>query len=182
MSSFFISSLETERDDYLSYSNNIIKAEKIIKKEGGTGHHMIWHVVYIGFGFLNNPYKIEYYDSVAIAKAKLIQPNVVLFTNQYESLLKNEVINILKTDPGFVAKTIFAKSGVVILFLLVFSNIGIIYIFKSLRNLTFTIPIIVCLIFNFSFPLLAYPWMNFSLGTICTVVVWSVISMDLVRK
>ena len=171
ISSLFITSVKRERDEYLN-SINAAKAENFVKG------HTLWHSVYLGLGFLNNTYKIEYNDNCGFIKAESIQPNIVYYSTEYENLMKKEVINLLKTDPWFIIKNILSKFGVVVFYLLIFSNIGIIYIFKALRNLTFNIPIWICLIFNLSFPLITMPFPSYLIGAVCTVVISSIISMD----
>ena len=171
VSSLFITSVKKERDDYLN-SIDAVKTEDFVKG------HVFWHQIYIGFGFLNNPYKIEYNDNCGFMRAKLLQPNVVPFSNEYENLMKNEVIILLKTDPWFIVKSIFSKLGVIIFYLLVFSNIGVIYIIRAFKNLTFNIPMLICLIFNLSFPLVTVPFPSYLIGAVCVVIILSVISMD----
>ena len=172
ITNLFFASLKSDRDDYLN-SINAVKAENFVKG------HSFWHTVYLGLGYLNNPYKIEYSDNCGFMRAKLFQPNIVYYSNEYENLMKNEVINLLKMDPWFITKTIISKLGVVIFYLLIFSNIGIIYIFKSFKNLTFNIPILICLMFNLIFPLLTMPFPSYLMGAVCTVMILSVISMDI---
>jgi ABC-type multidrug transport system fused ATPase/permease subunit len=172
ISNLFIASLKKEKTNYL----NSINATKV---ENFVDGHVFWHTAYIGLGFLNNHYKIEYNDNCGFARAKLLQPNVIYLSNEYENLLKNEVINLLKTDPWFIAKTILSKFGVIMFYLLIFSNIGLIYIFNAFKSLTFNIPVLICLIFNLSFPLIAMPFPSYLMGTVCSVIILSIISMDI---
>lgn len=88
--------------------------------------HVFWHNVYIGLGFLNNEYGIKYDDSVAAAKVASIDPSIIYCSREYEETLRTQVLKILKTDVGFIIKTLFAKLGIMLFFLLKYANIGLI--------------------------------------------------------
>lgn len=90
-----------------------------------VAEHPLWHSVYIGFGFLNNSHGITYSDEVAIAKVQSVAPGTVYLSKEYETILKQEVFGLARTDAGFFLRTIAAKLGVVFMYLLIFSNLGL---------------------------------------------------------
>ncbi|MBI4022812.1 hypothetical protein HY375_01460 [Candidatus Berkelbacteria bacterium] len=91
--------------------------------------HPIWHNLYIGFGYLAppfNPFGITYSDTVADQAARSVNPDVDYVSAEYEAILKQQVFEILRTEPRFFFDTIFAKLGIVFFFLLKFANLGLV--------------------------------------------------------
>lgn len=164
-----INSLKHERDSFLTNAG--------IRTENFIDGHVFWHSVYLGFGFLNNNYGIQYNDDFAYSLAKRIKPDIVLHSEEYENLIKAEVIKLVKNDPWFIIKTMAAKFGVVLFYLLLFSNIGIYYIIKSLKNYKFSIPITLALIFNLSFPILVMPFPGYMIGSVAIIMIFSILSL-----
>ena len=81
-------------------------------------NHVFWHTVYLGLGAhpeSESKYGIDYYDDnigfeAALERAPLdgiAKEDVMMYSELYEMLLKNEVKNILTQDPLFVFKTFF---------------------------------------------------------------------------
>jgi hypothetical protein len=74
-------------------------------------HHVIWHNMYIGLGYLPNKYGLRWDDTVGFEHAKRANPNVVFLSKDYDRSLRHLYIHILKTDPAFVAKNIVYKAA-----------------------------------------------------------------------
>ncbi len=89
--------------------------------------HPFWHSIYIGFGYLINEHGIRYDDEVAARKVREISPKAGYVSAEYERILRGETFRLALRHPLFVLRTIFAKAGVLFLFLLVFANIGFLF-------------------------------------------------------
>jgi len=104
--------------------------------------HPGWHSIYIGFGYLEkNPYGIRYKDDVAIERVRQIDPSVFRSerawdTNwdRYETIIRAEVFQLFLAQPVFFVKTIFAKIGALIPYLLVLANVGLVLAFLRRPN------------------------------------------------
>ncbi len=112
------------------YFQHLIKSRNQFLKENVAGYtpvparHPLWHSVYLGLGFLNNEYVREGIDDYAFQKARSVKPEVILYSHEYESILRNEVFKIIKSHPYFFMRTIFTKLGVLFMYFLLIANIG----------------------------------------------------------
>lgn len=113
-----MSRLSHERDSYL-------RAE-VSGYSGALGHHAIWHNVYIGLGFLSNPYIPGYCDQAAISVVEAAAPGTTYMSSAYESVLRTKVLELLKLHPKFVLYSLFSKAGVSLLVVMLAGNIGLI--------------------------------------------------------
>lgn len=86
--------------------------------------HVFWHSTYLGLGFLQNEYGIYYGDSCGLEKVQMIDPKVVYCSTHYNQLLKKETLDFCKQHPHFVLRTLFAKSGILFYYFLLFANLG----------------------------------------------------------
>lgn len=77
-------------------------------------NHVIWHPLYIGLGYFSDG-TIKYEDSFSIEKAKSINPNVVLYSTEYESILKREYFNYVHNKTMIAFSNYFLKFLVCIL-------------------------------------------------------------------
>ena len=74
--------------------------------------HPFWHPAYLGLGYLPNKWGIRWSDSVGLAAARRVDPNVVYLTPHYEHILRHLYFSILRTDPGYVARVYSTKIAV----------------------------------------------------------------------
>lgn len=86
--------------------------------------HPFWHTIYASFGFCKNDLGIYFSDRCVADVVSKINPNVLNGTNEYESIVKNEIFKLIKDQPLFVCTTLFAKFGVCFLLFLICANIG----------------------------------------------------------
>ncbi|MBN1549183.1 hypothetical protein JW872_00820 [Candidatus Babeliales bacterium] len=89
------------------------------------GAHVFWHQVYLGFGFLQNDYNIQYDDHVADMKVQSICPNTPYPCKKSERLLREEVFKLILEHPIFALYTYSAKVGILLLLLFLFANVGL---------------------------------------------------------
>jgi hypothetical protein len=75
-----------------------------------TQQHPLWHSIYIGLGYLPNSYGLEYRDEIGFAAAEKVSPGVVMYSAEYESILKTKSIQFVKDHPGFFVKTLIIKA------------------------------------------------------------------------
>lgn len=104
-----------ERDEFLAASGvqaNAVRA------------HPTWHSIYIGLGYIDNPFGIEYRDENAAAKVASIDPDVEYVSAEYDAILKMETIDIATNYPSFILELLAAKAGVVLLYAAIFGNVG----------------------------------------------------------
>ncbi len=78
--------------------------------------HNVWHNAYLGFGFLHSSQKIQWNDRFARDFVRKKDPNIVPFSNEYNSVLKSEILRLIRYHPFFVLRTYFAKFGVMFFF------------------------------------------------------------------
>jgi len=71
--------------------------------------HPFWHPVYLGLGYLPNPYGIHWEDSVAIEAVQREDPSAGYLTNRYEASLQRQYLAIVQRDPAFVLTTYVVK-------------------------------------------------------------------------
>ena len=95
--------------------------------------HVLWHSVYIGFGYLNNDFGLTYHDQVAAAKVASIDPTVPYCSAEYERILKRATFQFVRAHPAFALDTLAAKAGVLLFFLIRYANIGLIAAWRSRR-------------------------------------------------
>ncbi|SRR5579884_61108 len=88
--------------------------------------HLLWHTVYVGLGYLSNPYVHGWKDTLAADYVQSVNPAVIYGSREYEAILKKRVLYILKKDPKFIFYTVTAKLGTLIIFVLFFMNTSLI--------------------------------------------------------
>jgi len=167
---FYFEQLLDRADLYLK--NKSYASEKY------SGRHPFWHSVYIGFGFLNNEYVATYKDEVAIEKVRSISPKTAFLSHEYERILRNEVALLIKEHPLFVARTLFAKIGVVSLYFIVFANIALVAAGLNKREWRLEIAFFCALTFNSLFGLLVIPDTHYLLGFISFTTLYGLVSIN----
>ncbi len=114
---------------YFMYANH--RYEKFVKAHAPDHtdihqFHGFWHPALGGLGYLNNEYGLSYLDG-AIAK-KVAERNASWTREsspEYERVAKAEYMDIVRKNPWFVITTYAAKSGVLLFYLILFANIGL---------------------------------------------------------
>ena len=162
---------------YHSYTKFV--EQHIPEKKAGLKNHVFWHSVYLGFSFLrNDALGIKWDDAYAEDKVASMAPEVLPGSEEYESILKNEVISLLKNELHFVLKTIFAKLGVLFMYLLFFAHVGLIaaYLYpkKYIEELTFWLALFV----SSWFGILVLPYQAYILGFIAFAVLYGIVSIN----
>jgi hypothetical protein len=150
-----------------------------------SGGHTIWHPLYLGLAFIENPYGIIWEDQNAFDKINSVNPGLKLNTYSIESerILKSEYLKILKNDFGFVVRCYFRKFIYVVLFLLLFFNYGLVLLFRAGISFRFLIPFFITICF-YSLPgVLVWPIPHYFIGAIHLVVILFIcLSADILMK
>jgi hypothetical protein len=136
--------------------------------------HPYWHAMYLGLAYIkDNKYGIVCEDWYAFRKAYLIDPTLdfkfkywAVISSRYEEIIKNLYFDILENDPVFVMKTYFLKSIEILLYILIFFNIGIILLFLVKPGYKKYVPFLLGVAF-YSIPgILFLPQLRFILGAL----------------
>ncbi len=144
--------------------------------------HVLWHNVYAGFGFLRNDFGIESRDELVYAHARLIDPNVVCPSAYYDTVVRGMVFDLIKKHPQFVLQTWFAKFGVILYYLLLFANIGLLLALMYRKQWQIDFMFFVALAFSSIFGFIALPGRFYLLGMLAFAVLYCIVSVDYAVK
>lgn len=162
---------------YISYAQQHLPGEKI-----GESQHPLWHPLYLGFGFLNNPFGIQFDDSVAHKKVMTVDPTISA-TDPYpsptsEKILRTEVLSLFKQHPIFVIHTIFAKLGILLFYFLLFANFGVIATFFYPLSWQILLAFFIALCFNSLFIIITMPFFSYMLGFFACSTLFGIASLN----
>lgn len=168
----------------MRYFDGLIKQRDVYLEEYQAGYkkvpaqHPFWHSIYIGFGFLNNKYGITYDDNVGYEKVRSISPDAAIYSQEYEAILKKEVFNLIRRHPFFAIKTGCAKMGVIVFYLLVFANIGLIAAVRYPKPWPLELAFWIALAFNALFGILIMPRAGYLSGFCAFATLYGVVSIN----
>lgn len=132
-------------------------------------HHPIWHCIYLGLAFQkDNPYGITFEDGVSVEKARSIRPDVKMFSSEHYSIIKDEFLKILMSDPIFVLKVMLMKCLYLAFMFVKYANFGLIFAFYVRPSWKFILPFLITISFYALPGVLVLPERHFVLGMICT--------------
>ena len=140
--------------------------------------HVVWHSIYIGLGFLDNPYGIKYLDEIGRDKAASIDPDVAFCSADYERIIRGEVFRIARAHRGFVLETLFAKAGVLLMYLLLFANIGLLAARRIPAPRWLNAAFFTGMAFSALPGLLVMPDLSYVLGYAALAVLYGVVSVN----
>ena len=161
--------------NYVHYCQEYLPHHTIANKG-----HVFWHQVYIGFGFLNllNKDNISYSDMCAASKVQSIDPSVLYCSKEYESILKQEVLSLIKHNITFAVFTICAKMGILLFFIIIFSNIGLYVAWLYRKPWNIELAFLCAVLFSFMAPLLTVPILRNALGLVTFSILYSILSIN----
>lgn len=143
--------------------------------------HPFWHQAYLGFGFLKwmNDDNIRYEDRHGQETVERCDPHITsLQTTAYEAILKEKTLLLFKKQPLFVCFTLFAKIGAMLLFFLIFANIGIGAALLFPKPWYLELAFFLGLATNAIFPLITMPFLSYSLGFIAFATLYGLMSIN----
>ena len=130
-----------------------------------------YHSFYSGLAFTNNYYVRDFRDNDTAKMLRAKNKNYTIFhTKQNHQIAKEEIIRIIKEDLNFFVRNIFAKFGVILLWFLVYCNIGILYFYANKVRMVEKISFLAITMFYSLFPIIAIPTSFYMMGiySICT--------------
>ena len=139
--------------------------------------HPLWHSVYCGLGYLQNGYGFQWYDGTAIERVRRDAPEAAFCSKEYEATLRTAVFDLYRTDSAFVVRTVFAKVGMLLFFLLRYASLGIVCLglLKGRRNLQ--VAFVVAIAFESLFSIIALPAGGYVLGFCSMAILAAVMSL-----
>ena len=145
-----------------------------------TSRHLFWATLYAGFGFLKylNVDNISFEDSCVADRVQQKRPDVSpLQTIEFEKVVKQEVMDLIKNQHFFVLVTLFAKLGVLFFYLLKYANLGFLALFFVRRIWWHELAWVFCLGLSALFPLMTLPQSNYTLSFITCSTLFGMINL-----
>ena len=149
-----------------------------------SGFRILWHNAYYSLGYLWNNFGFsgwpghEPSDWYSLAKALSIRPDVVIFSREYEDILKYAYFEFVKEHPLFFLQTIFTKFGVLLMYIFMFTNIGLILSMYYPQGIKFNLLFLIAICFNMLFGILAMPSYTHILGLFAFSTLFNIYSID----
>jgi len=141
------------------------------------GVHPFWHPVYLGFSYLTNPYVPKYLDEIAVQKVCSVSQSAAFVSPEYEDILKGEVYSLTRQHPGFIFRTIIAKTIVVVLFLAVYANFGLLAAVFYPKNWPVEVAFWSGLALSSLYGILVMPLFVYLLGFITLAIIYGITSI-----
>jgi hypothetical protein len=139
--------------------------------------HVFWHSAYIGLGYSRNPYVPAYQDEVGFAAARAVDPSVVVYSTEYESILREKFFRIARDHPLFFAENLAVKATVVLLIILACANVGLLAAWKYPSEWPVQAAFWLAMGFNSLFGILVVPKLNYLLGVVSFAVLYGIFSI-----
>ncbi len=162
--------LKTNRDRFLN--------QQFAYKEI-TSKHPTWHSVYLGLTYLSNKHVEANDDIIADKAAKIVNPNVVYCSDEYDQILKNQVFSIIKKDPLFILKTVAVKAIVLCVMVSIYANFGLLYSFFVKRSIIDLLPFLGAACFYALPGILVFPSRRYVLGMVSISIVFGIYMIGL---
>ena len=150
-----------------------------------SGKRIMWHNIYYSLGYLNNSYgQVDGFEShepsdVYSAKRALeINPYVKKWSSEYEDILRKETFSFIADHKLFFMKTILVKIGVMLVYIGLFMNIGLVMLFYYRTDVKFHLLFLSGITFNMIFGLLTTPNYSYLTGLFLFSVLYSIYIID----
>lgn len=143
-------------------------------------NHPLWHTIYVGFGYITNNFGITFDDGCGYAKVRETVPNFVLFSKEYETALRNAVIDMCLTQPLYLMKVMFAKLGVFVFYLLCIANGGLVAAYFYRKPWQVDVALLMGLIASTIFGFVAIPESIYILSFITFAWLYAIVSVNYV--
>ena len=136
-----------------------------------------------GLSFIDNSYIENFTDEDLSEFLKKKNPNYkLLISKSNNEIAKKELLKIFMNDTNFVFRLITAKLGVLLAWLIIFSNLGLFYLFSKKINKQIKISYLIAILSSFAIPIIAIPttWYNLGLfGLSISLLIFSILNFDL---
>jgi len=114
--------------DHLASQRDQFLANRPGELHFGSSRYVFWHFAYMGLGFLRNAYVQGSCDDFSKEKVRSISSDAAYLSANYDRILKRETLAVVRYHPMFAMFTIAAKLGIVLTTILVFANVGLLFI------------------------------------------------------
>jgi hypothetical protein len=159
----------------------ITRRDTILNGTGETAnavnHHIVWHSIYIGLGFIPNSEVPEYNDSVALNKVRSIDPTAPNASAEYEAILRREVFNLAKRKPMLLIENLAAKAGIVMLWVLILLFPSRRFLFAEREVLWLDAAFVLAIGLSAMNAILVYPKSAYLLTFLCLTFLYSSIKL-----
>lgn len=133
--------------------------------------HVAWHNMYIGLGYVPNPYGIYWLDAVGVHKARAVDPDVVPNSRAYVTVMRKLYLSMVVHHPGFVLRSTWAKTKVVLARgyleskgLLVVVPLMLVFGRRGRQFRAYALLTLPALLIDALPPILTVPYPNYALG------------------
>ena len=140
--------------------------------------HVIWHSMYIGFGFLANDRGLEYKDEVAGKLVERVAPGSPAYSRRYNAVVRNAVLELVLQSPAFIARTLFGKLGILLMYVVVFGNIGLIAAVRARKPAALDLAFLAAVVVAGLPGVLIFPVLNYMEGFTTLLVLYALTSID----
>ena len=150
-----------------------------------SGKRIMWHNIYLSLGYLSNSYGqvdgFEFHepsDTYSVKRALEINPHVKLWSSEYEDILRKETFSFIADHKLFFIKTILVKIGVMLIYIALFMNIGLVMLFYYNTDIKFHLLFLSGIAFNMIFGVLTSPNYTYLTGLFLFSVLYSIYIID----
>jgi hypothetical protein len=143
-----------------------------------SDRHIFWHAAYLGFGYLTNDVVVRYDDQIAYDKVQSIAPGTLYGSATYETILRQQVLSLVRRHPKLVFYTLAAKLGVICSLIMLSANIGLIAARLSRMPIGLELAFWVGIGFDALFGILVIPVATYLLGLITFATLFGAVSVD----
>jgi hypothetical protein len=140
--------------------------------------HIVWSSIYEGLGFLSNNHGLVWNDEAAGANIDRIAPGLRFTSPEYEQVVRGEVLRIAREHPYFTARTLFAKLGVMGMYLLFSAHLGLLAAMLSARSLVRDASFWPAMALAGVPGVLVMPWHGYVSGFLALSALYAVVSID----
>jgi hypothetical protein len=140
--------------------------------------HPFWHSIYIGLSYVKNSDVPGYSDEVAAAKVRLLRPEAVYTSPEYEQVLKGEVFKLAKRRPFLILANLFVKLGIVSFFCVCAANVGLYAATLARKPIWSELAFWLAITFNGLFGILVIPRPQYLLGLITFAALYGIYSIE----
>ncbi|HYW07635.1 MAG TPA: hypothetical protein VE913_11805, partial [Longimicrobium sp.] len=138
----------------------------------------MWHPLYLGLGYLPNRHGISYADESAIAMVKSVDPGAAYLSPRYTSILRDEVMRIAREDPWLVVRTLVVKAARILLFLVLFANVGLLLAFTRRPSWKTELPFAAAVALAVVPGMVGLPVLHYIVGGLAFAVVYAAASVE----
>jgi hypothetical protein len=167
---FLFKQAVSERDQYLFAAHPSYKSV--------PAKHPFWHSAYLGFSFLKNDEVPKYLDEIAITAVCARNVNAAYMSDDYEGVLRERTLTLMKNKPVFAMKTLVGKMAVVILVVLISINLGLISAWRYPKDRSLDIGFAMAIAFNSLFSIIVVPDPRYLLGLVTMCVLYGIVSLQ----